>query len=551
MSRSSAPAAAPPVVRPTGLQAHRWFALLLGAAVLVGCGGGAVDAGDATVGTSAALPVAGAEASDAPPVVAAETGNPPAPLIAETSEPPPAADAGASDPQPGVLTGATEPSPGSTVGASDPAPATSVVAADSPPAAISEPSDPSLVVATDAPVPPPTATADAGDPPPAATVTADGSPPVAAADSSEPAPAAVAAESQVVGPGELRSAELLGTIQAYEIAAALAAGQTDVPPVVPLYAVRSYRLTYVTLDGRGREVVASGLVSVPLKGDGARSPVLSYQHGTIFFDAEAPTNNAVASEPPLIVASLGYIVVAADYVGYGASKGIPHPYLAAAPTAAAVLDLLTAAETWRRRSDVLDNGQLFLAGYSEGGYATMAAHRALQAGSRAMAARVLGSTPGAGPYHVGVTLDVLLDRVRDDNPVLGNLLSPGLLRYLGSSVRREVRKQLVDAMVPDDADVEFQTEFIDYYLADDDAALERCCNVHDWNPRTPVRMYHGRDDQTVPYAASLRTLQTMLSRGSSAASLSDCRAVPSSHLGCVPPYVEFLLGVLAADARDL
>jgi pimeloyl-ACP methyl ester carboxylesterase len=372
---------------------------------------------------------------------------------------------------------------------------------------------------------------------------------IAVADTGNPAP--VAAEVGLVGPGELRSAELLGTTPANEIAAALAADQTKLPALVPLYAVRSYRLTYATLDGRGREVVASGLVSVPLKGDGARSPVLSYQHGTIFFDAEAPSNNAVASEPPLVVASLGYIVVAADYVGYGASRGIPHPYLAAAPTASAVLDLLTAAETWRRRNGVLDNGQLFLAGYSEGGYATMAAHRALQAGSSAMAAALLGSTPGAGPYHVGVTLDVLLDRVRDDNPLLGNLLSPGLLRYLGSSVRREVRKQLVDALVPDDADVEFQTDFIDHYLADDDDALERCCNVHDWNPRTPVRMYHGRDDQTVPYAASLRTLQTMLSRGSSFASLTDCSALPSSHIGCVPPYVQFLLGVLAGDARDL
>jgi pimeloyl-ACP methyl ester carboxylesterase len=238
-------------------------------------------------------------------------------------------------------------------------------------------------------------------------------------------------------------------------------------------------------------------------------------------------------------------------VGYGASKGTPPPYLAAAPTAATVLDLLTAAQTWRRSAGVGDNGQLFLAGYSEGGYATMAAHRALQAGASALAAQVLGSTPGAGPYHVGVTLDALLDRVRDDNPLLGNLLSPGLLRYLGSSVRREVRKQLVDALVPDDADVEFQTDFIDYYLADDDAALERCCNVHDWNPQQPVRMYHGRDDTTVPYAASARTLQTMLLRGSSAASLTDCSALPSSHLACVPPYFAFVLGAMAGEARDL
>ena len=40
-----------------------------------------------------------------------------------------------------------------------------------------------------------------------------------------------------------------------------------------------------------------------------------------------------------------------------------------------------AARTLRLKNNVQSNGQLFLAGYSEGGYVTMAAHRALQAGS--------------------------------------------------------------------------------------------------------------------------------------------------------------------------
>lgn len=369
-----------------------------------------------------------------------------------------------------------------------------------------------------------------------------------------PAPPAAPEPPRVRGRGELKESSFINTIEAHEVAAALAEAGADAPPAVPLYAVRSYRLTYVTLDAQGREVVASGLVAVPQKGGGTgggTAPVLGYQHGTIFKDAEAPSNNVVASEPPLIMASLGYIVVAADYVGYGASKGLPHPYLAAGPTAAAVIDLLTAAATWRRQHGVVDNGQLFLAGYSEGGYATMAAHRALQAASHPLEAMLLASTPGAGPYHVGVTLDKLLARVRDENPLLGGLLSPGLLRYLGSSVRKEVRRALVRALVPDDADVTFQTRFIDHYLADDDAALERESNVHDWNPRKPVRMYHGRDDTTVPYAASSRTLAAMLARGSSAATLTDCVAARTTHLGCVPPYFGFVLDGMATQAMGL
>lgn len=364
-----------------------------------------------------------------------------------------------------------------------------------------------------------------------------------------PAPPPVVVE--VIGPGQLMEATRVNTLAAVDIATAVRSPDSKVQLVTPLYPVSSYRLTYVTKDGQGREIVASGLVSLPVKAAGARSPVISYQHGSIFKDADAPSNNVVASEPPLVMASLGYIVVAADYVGFGASKGAQHPYLLSAPSSAAVIDLLTAARTWRQKNGVIDNGQLFLIGYSEGGYTTMAAHRALQANSSSHLVQLVASVPGAGPYHLGVTLDALLELVRNENPLIGSLLSPGLLRYLSSSVRNDVRSLLMKALVPDDADVTFQTTFVDNYLADDNTAIERDSNVYDWKPDLPVRMYHGRDDQTVPYAVSTRTLQTMQSRGSSVATLTDCTATPSSHLGCVQPYFTFMLGQLAAVARDL
>lgn len=185
-------------------------------------------------------------------------------------------------------------------------------------------------------------------------------------------PAPPPAEPEPTGPGRLEAATLLNRISVADIAQAIssarAAGER-LPPVAPVYEVANHRLSYLTVDGQGRSVTASGLISVPVKGVGARSPVISYQHGTIFKDAEAPSNHAVAGEVAVVLASLGYIVVAPDYVGYGASRGAEHPYLLAAPSAAAVLDLLSAAKSWRRSQGLVDNGQLFLAGYSEGGYA--------------------------------------------------------------------------------------------------------------------------------------------------------------------------------------
>lgn len=351
--------------------------------------------------------------------------------------------------------------------------------------------------------------------------------------------------------GRLDGAIDLGVVTPAQIVAGLQKPDTRAPAVTPVYAVANHRIIYRTVDGRGRELTASGLVSVPVKPAGASSPVISYQHGTIFTNAEAPSMHAAGDEAAVIMASLGYIVVAADYVGFGASKGEEHPYLLSAPSAAAVLDLLTAAGSWRRAQGVPDNGQLFLVGYSEGGYATLAAHRAMQTERHPDLARLVLSVPGGGPYDVGATLDELLRRVRAESPVLGALISPGLLRHLGSSLRDEVRRALFRLLIPDDADVTYQSDFMDNFLADDVAAIARDSNVRDWAPQVPVHLFHGRDDQTVPYASATSTLQAMVARGAAQVGLTDCRAVPAGHTECVAPYWVFMLQRLGAVARNL
>jgi pimeloyl-ACP methyl ester carboxylesterase len=317
--------------------------------------------------------------------------------------------------------------------------------------------------------------------------------------------------------------------------------------------VQAYRLEYLTSDADGREVRASGLVGVPVKALGARSPVLSYQHGTIFSNADAPSQNAVPSEVAVVLASLGYIVVAPDYVGFGASQGQAHPYLLAEPSALATVDLLTAARTWRTQAQVADNNQLFLTGYSEGGYVTLAAHRAIEQRNLAHRAQLRMVVPGAGPYDVQATMDGLLDIVRDEYPVLGSLINPGFLSQLGGSVQREVRRALVRALIPEDADVAYDTRFIDWYLADDTRLIAEYASVYDWVPTVPVRFFHGRDDRTVPYASSANTVRTMLRRGAGTdlVSLTDCRATPAGHMQCVEPFILHLQSQLGAVAADL
>ena len=370
-------------------------------------------------------------------------------------------------------------------------------------------------------------------------------------------PVPVAAEPEepiviTVGPGEFKAITALREFPTADVAKAIADSAGSLPGVTPRYAVKSYRLDYLTLGGDGKQVLASALVSMPSKPAGSTSPVLALQHGTTSRDAEAPSTEVAASKVPVVLASTGYIVLAPDYVGYGSSKGQPHPYLLAAPSASVLVDLLTAAKYWRQTTGVRDNRQLFLAGYSEGAYVSMAAARSLAGSTSPHAKNLSLVVTGGGPYNVTATMDALLQRIREENALLGALINPGFLKLLKDAERAKVRNALLDQLLGSGSDVSFQPTLIDNYLADNTAAIEAQSNVYDWKPVVPTPLFHGRDDPTVAYKSASTTLQAMQARGAgSLVSLTDCQRIPAGHLECVPPFWQFVVAQLAAVARDL
>lgn len=355
-----------------------------------------------------------------------------------------------------------------------------------------------------------------------------------------------------VGPGEFKGVTLLKTFSAADLARAAADPSSALPSVTPRYGVKAYRLEYLTLDGDGKQVLASALVNVPEKTNGASSPVMALQHGTITRDAEAPTRVVAPTEASVAFASLGYVVLAPDYVGYGSSRGVPHPYLLSAPSASVVVDLLTAAKYWRQTTNQRDNGQLFFAGYSEGAYVSVAAARSMATGSSPHGKNLAMVVTGGGPYQVLVTLDEILKKIRSENAVLGALVNPGFLKFLSDGVRASVRNALLGELLGGGADVTFHPAVIDNYLSDNTQAIEAQSNVHDWKPVVAMRLFHGKDDQTVTYKSSSATIQAMGAKGASdLLSLKDCSRQPAGHLECVQPFWQFVVNQLTPVARDL
>jgi pimeloyl-ACP methyl ester carboxylesterase len=166
--------------------------------------------------------------------------------------------------------------------------------------------------------------------------------------------------------------------------------------------VRVFKIIYKTTVG-GKEINASGLVCVPLnEGD---YPVLSFQNGTNTLNTMAPSISPLNNAYMLVevIASMGFVVIIPDYPGFGESVSVPHPYLVADPTVTSITDMFHAAEEFDKSvlPDISIKNEYYLIGYSQGGWATLALHKALELDFTSDF-NLAGSVCGAGPYDINL-----------------------------------------------------------------------------------------------------------------------------------------------------
>ena len=212
---------------------------------------------------------------------------------------------------------------------------------------------------------------------------------------------------------------------------------------VPRCDINVYHIEYATVGGQGESTSASGALMVPTGSDtactGAR-PIVLYAHATQALKTFniADLSNSQNAEGILLAAffaTRGYIVVAPNYAGYDTSVLPYHPFLVAAQQSDDMIDALTAARSalsqaaMAKTAQAADNGQLFITGYSQGGYVAMATHRAMQA----LNMTVTASAPMSGPYALEAFVDAeFAGQVSQGAPVVATLALDGYQNSYGN-----------------------------------------------------------------------------------------------------------------------
>ena len=339
--------------------------------------------------------------------------------------------------------------------------------------------------------------------------------------------------------GQLLSSNLL---QTYSTSALnMLFGEYGIP-ITAQYAVKHFKIVYETVDPLGGRTRASGGLFLP-QIVGQTLPLLSYQHGTTTLTNEvASIANSGESIVGLVFASVGYASGLPDYLGMGDSPGF-HPYVHARSEATAGVDMLRATRRYCASNGIALNGQVFLAGYSQGGHATMALHRELER-YHTNEFTMTASAPMAGPYDMsGVELNDLLSPRCPPNPYYYAYVLTAYQRvYSVAPSWSGLLAAPYDTTVPPLFNGNVDGSVINTHLPpcnmsdllcsaqlsaiqnDPNCALRQALRDNDvdqWKPVAPMRMYHCSADADVPYANSQAAYSNFLARGAAQVQLID------------------------------
>jgi pimeloyl-ACP methyl ester carboxylesterase len=259
---------------------------------------------------------------------------------------------------------------------------------------------------------------------------------------------------------------------------------------------------------------------------------VAYAKGT---DVQKPHSlaNPADAETGLLAAMYagqGYAVVATDYLGFAKSAYSYHPYLHAASEATSVIDSIRAARNAAKVLNASLNGKVMLTGYSQGGHASMSAHREIEKNLSGEITVVAGAHL-AGPYNLSGSMK-LTDAIAGYQFFVPYLVTAWQKIYgnLYSDVKAAFKapySDYIETLLPNPTlnyttlitsgklpgingetpnqarDAMFQAAFVSDITANANnpvVAAAKQNDLLDWAPKAPTMLCGGKNDPTVPPA---------------------------------------------------
>ena len=277
-------------------------------------------------------------------------------------------------------------------------------------------------------------------------------------------------------------------------------------------------------DIDGSVIKLSGKLLLPA--EGPIKNLILVSHYTIGANFESPSETF-----PLegLLATKGYAVAIADYIGYGITADRIHPYMHTESTARSVVEMGLAVKPYLKRiGRAPESDKVILVGYSQGGSTTMAVMDMIQ-DEYSSFFPIQMTYCGGGPYELAATFDVSMEIGKTGIPCaipmivqgvnegeqlgldMADFFKPRLLEgykdwintknYTVKQINQLIDSDNLHDIMTDEGRNKYSRTTARLY-----AALLRNSTLN-FRPYTPMYIFHSRQDETVPFINALKAEQ--------------------------------------------
>ncbi len=290
--------------------------------------------------------------------------------------------------------------------------------------------------------------------------------------------------------------------------------------------IRSYCGSYMSTDHNGEKIRLSGRIILPADGEVSRIMVVS--HFTMGANYEAPSKELPIES---IFATRGLAVIEPDYIGYGLTANMIHPYLCADVTARNVVDMYLAALPFLEAIDCKPKyDDIFLLGFSQGGAVTMSVAHEFEFNHPEVNIRLVMA--GGGPYDICATYDQLIENDFTDYPCAIPMIIQGLdfgmnlgldysyfflprmvenidewinsKKYTMANITTLIGSNYTSSILTPEARDKSGEGMTKLYKAMVDNSV-----VNEWPIESPLYLFHSIDDKVVPFVNAYNLAKEM------------------------------------------
>ncbi len=304
------------------------------------------------------------------------------------------------------------------------------------------------------------------------------------------------------------------------------------------FGYQAYKIVYKTTY-KGEDINASGLLVLPTgyeKFDGFTLSMVCDAHGTVFADKEIPTANSSPESNPIgagFSTIAGFAVIQPDLIGFGESGDIVHPYMLKDPSADASIDMIQAVMEFAEANSIPVNGQLFLSGYSEGGYVTMATLKEIEE-HYSDTLKVMAAAPMEAPYDIDLMAQGILGSETmavpsfpaflaysyslyyDGKLSADQIISADYLAALPTLFDGSLTRAEIDTHLTYNTQELFTAAQISGYFTDPGDPFKATLvenSIHNWTPKSKMRIYHCDEDPIIPFLFAQEAYDNFIANG--------------------------------------